>query len=177
VLFYNLKGKSFSNTFQSEFSWEVRKRLDVRVAYRYIDTRTQYSTDLLPKYLLGKHRAFMNISYLTKSKHWQFDQTTQWNGPKRLPNTASNPVEYQRGTSSPSYFILNGQITYKTGFKHQMDLYLGVENALNMRQTDPIVGNHQPFDKYFDASMIWGPIYGRMLYFGLRYKIRRDEDH
>ncbi len=176
VLFYNLKGKSFSNTVQTEFSWEVRKRLDVRVAYRYIDTRTQYSDAILPKYLLGKHRAFINLSYLTKNKHWQFDHTTQWNGSKRLPNTASNPAAYTRANSSPAYFILNGQITYKTGFKHQFDVYLGVENALNERQPNPIVSADNPFGKYFDASMIWGPIYGRMLYAGIRYKIKRSED-
>jgi outer membrane receptor for ferrienterochelin and colicins len=172
VLFYNLKGKSFSNTLQTEFSWEIRKRLDMRIAYRYIDTRTQYSTDLLPKYLLGKHRAFINLSYETKNQHWQFDFTTQWNGAKRLPNTASNPVGYTRDNYSPSYFILNGQITYKTGIKRKFDVYIGVENALNERQLNPIVSANNPFSQYFDASMIWGPIYGRMLYSGIRYKIK-----
>jgi outer membrane receptor for ferrienterochelin and colicins len=176
VLFYNLKGKSFSNTLQTEFSWEIRKRLDMRVAYRYIDTRTQYSEAVLPKYLLGKHRAFINLSYLTKNKHWQFDHTTQWNGSKRLPSTATNPSDYARANNSPAYFILNGQITYKTGFKYQLDVYLGVENALNERQSNPIVSADNPFGKYFDASMIWGPIYGRMLYAGIRYKIRRVDD-
>lgn len=176
VLFYNLKGRSFSNTVQTEFSWEIRKRLDMRIAYRYIDTRTQYSDALLPKYLLGKHRVFLNLSYLTKNKHWQFDHTTQWNGSKRLPNTSANPTEYTRANSSPAYFILNGQITYKTGYKHQFDIYLGVENALNLRQSNPIVSANNPFGKYFDASMIWGPIYGRMLYAGIRYKIKRTEN-
>ena len=173
VLFYNLKGRSFSNTLQTEFSWEVRKRLDMRIAYRYIDTRTQYSDALLPKYLLGKHRAFINLSYQTKNKHWQFDHTTQWNGSKRLPNTSANPAGYTRANSSPWYFILNGQITYKTGFKKQFDIYLGVENALNQRQLNPIVSADNPFGKYFDASMIWGPIYGRMFYAGIRFKIKR----
>jgi hypothetical protein len=28
------------------------------------------------------------------------------------------------------------------------------------------------YNKYFDASMVWGPIYGRMLYLGLRIKIK-----
>jgi outer membrane receptor for ferrienterochelin and colicins len=175
VLFYNLKGRSFSNTVQTEFSWEIRRRLDMRIAYRYIDTRTQYSTDLLPKYMLGKHWAFINLSYITKNKHWQFDHTTQWNGPKRMPNTASSPSMYQRDNYSPAYFILNGQITYKTGFKYQFDMYVGIENAANVRQLNPIVSADNPFGKYFDASMVWGPIYGRMLYAGLRYKIKRTD--
>lgn len=172
VLLYNLKGRSFSNTLQTEFSWEIRKRLDVRIAYRYIDTRTQYATDLLPKYLLGKHRAFINLSYETKDQHWQFDLTTQWNGAKRLPNTSSNPVEYQRADYTPDFFILNGQVTYKTGAKYKFEIYLGVENALNVKQPNPIVSADNPFGKYFDASMVWGPIYGRMIYGGVRYKIK-----
>ncbi len=172
VFFYNLKGKSFSNTLQAEFNCEVRKRLDVRVAYRYIDTRTQYSTELLPKYLLGKHRAFINVAYETKNQHWQFDFTTQWNGAKRLPKTSSNPTEYTRSNYSPAYFILNGQITYKIGVKQKLDIYLGMENMLNERQLNPIVSANNPYGQYFDASMVWGPIYGRMLYGGLRYRIK-----
>lgn len=176
VLFYNLKGRSFSNTLQTEFSWEMRKRLDVRIAYRYIDTRTQYNSGLLPKYLLGKHRGFVNIAYETKDKHWLFDQTTQLNGPKRLPATGTNPDGFTRANNSPTYVIVNAQITYKTGFKHQFEVYLGVENALNTKQLDPIVSANDPFGRYFDAAMIWGPIYGRMMYFGIRYKIRKSED-
>ncbi|HXB42379.1 MAG TPA: carboxypeptidase-like regulatory domain-containing protein [Bacteroidia bacterium] len=172
VLIYNLKGQSFSNTLQTEFSWEVRKRLNVRLAYRYIDTRTQYTTGLLSKYLVSKNRAFINLSYETKNQHWQFDYTTQWHGAKRLPNTNSNPIEYRRADYSPAYFIMNGQITYKTGILKSFDIYIGVENALNTRQLNPIVSANNPFSSYFDASMVWGPIYGRMLYGGIRFKIK-----
>ncbi len=172
VLIYNLTGKSFSNTLQTEFSWEIHKRLDVRIAYRYVDTRTQYTSGLLQKYLLSRDRAFINLAYETKGGHWQFDFTTQWNGPKRLPNTESNPVTYQRKNYSPAFFNLNAQITWKTGSKKTLDIYLGVENALNFKQTNPIVASDAPFSKYFDASMIWGSIYGRMIYGGLRFKIK-----
>ncbi|HEX7414839.1 MAG TPA: TonB-dependent receptor [Bacteroidia bacterium] len=172
VLIYNLRGQSFSNTLQTEFSWEVRKRFDVRVAYRYIDTRTQYTSGLLPKYLLSKNRAFINLSYETKNDHWHFDFTAQWYSPKRLPNTASNPIEYRRTNYSPDYFLLNGQIAYKTGNKIKIEFYLGVENILNLRQPNPIVSSDTPFGTYFDASMVWGPIYGRMYYGGLRLKIK-----
>jgi outer membrane receptor for ferrienterochelin and colicins len=172
VLFYNLTGRSFSNTAQAEFTWEIRKRLSTRLAYRFIDTKTQYTSELLPKYLLGQHRAFLNLSYETKNQHWQFDQTTQWNGKKRLPLTASNPTEYQRQNYSPDFFILHAQVTYKTGVKRKFDFYLGVENALNTKQQNPIVSSDSPFGKYFDASMIWGPVYGRMIYGGMRFKIK-----
>lgn len=172
VLIYNLNGQSFSNTLQTEFSWEVRKRLDMRIAYRYVDTRVQYQTGLLQKYMLSRDRAFINLAYETKKGHWQFDFTTQWNGPKRMPDTQINPVEYRRENYSPAFFNLNGQITWKTGSAKSFDIYLGVENALDVKQPNPIVSADNPFGKYFDAGMVWGPIYGRMIYGGLRFKIK-----
>ncbi len=172
VLIYNLFGASFSNTLQTEFSWEVRKRLDVRIAYRYVDTKTQFMNGLLQKSLVSKDRAFINLAYETKNGHWQFDLTTSWNGPKRLPGTKSNPVEHQRDDYSPAYYNLNAQITWKTGVKKSFDIYIGGENLLHVRQGNPIVAANDPFGKYFDASMVWGPIYGRMLYGGIRFKIK-----
>ena len=172
VLFYNLEGKSFSNTLQAEFTWEVRKRLDMRTAYRFIDNQSQFKTDLLPKYLLGRHRAFISFSYETKNQHWQYDVTAQWNGKKRLPNTSSSPAEYRRAEYSPDFFNLLGQISYKTGEKKKWEFYIGVENALNVKQNNPIVSAENPFGEHFDASMVWGPIYGRMLYGGLRFKLK-----
>ena len=172
VLIYNLKGRSYSQTAQFEFRWEVRKRLDMTLAYRHIDTRTQYSTDFLPKYMLGKHRAFVNLSYETKNEHWQVDFTTAWNGRKRMPITLLNPAEFRINEYSPDFFNLHAQLTYKTGYQKKLEIYLGVENLLNVQQRDAIVGKDNPFGKYFDASMVWGPIYGRMWYGGLRFKIK-----
>ena len=47
-----------------------------------------------------------------------------------------------------------------------------VENLGNFMQANPIVAASQPFSNYFDASMVWGPITGRMVYVGWRYKIK-----
>lgn len=170
---YNLNGQSFSNTAQAEFGWEIRKRLNIKTAYRYVDTRVTYKTGLMEKALISKHRAFINVSYETKNKHWQFDATLQYNGKKRLPKTDSNPTEYQRAAYSPSFYNVLGQITYLTKIKKaDFNVYLGVENALDYKQANPIVASDAPFSKYFDASMVWGPIYGRMMYLGLRYKLK-----
>lgn len=173
VLIYNLKGPSYSNTMQFEFNMEPKKRFFVKTAYRYVDTKMEFKQGLLQKAMVSKHRAFINLSYETKNSHWQFDFTTQYNGTKRLPTTVSNPVEYQRPVYSPEYFNLLGQITYLTKInRSDFNIYLGVENLLNYKQTNPIVSSDMPFNKYFDASMVWGPIYGRMLYMGLRFKIK-----
>jgi outer membrane receptor for ferrienterochelin and colicin len=173
VLVYNLKGPSYSNTAQFEFNMEPRKRFFVKTAYRYVDTKVNYKQGLLQKAMVSKHRAFVNVSYETKDNHWQFDFTTQYNGSKRLPMTGSNPTEYQRATTSPEYFNLLGQITYLTKInKADFNVYLGVENLLNYKQASPILAGDMPYSKYFDASMVWGPVYGRMLYAGLRLKFK-----
>lgn len=173
VLVYNLNGPSYSNTMQFEINMEPRKRFFLKTAYRFVDTKIKYQESLLQKPMVSKHRAFINFSYETKNSHWQFDFTTQYNGAKRLPNTNSNPQDYRRNNFSPDYFNLLGQITYLTKInKADFNVYLGVENLLNYKQTNPIVSSDLPYNKYFDASMVWGPVYGRMLYAGLRLKIK-----
>ena len=84
---YNLNGSSFSNTAQIEFGWEIRKRLNIKTAYRYVDTKVSYKTGILQKSLVSMHRAFVNISYETKRKLWLFDATLQF---KRKKTFASN---------------------------------------------------------------------------------------
>ena len=37
---------------------------------------------------------------------------------------------------------------------------------------DGIISNSDPFSQYFDATMIYGPVMGRMSYLGLRYTIK-----
>lgn len=173
VWLYNLEGVSYSNTAQAEFGWEVRKRLNVKTAYRYVDTKVTYKTGLLQKALVSAHRGFVNVSYETKNKHWLFDATLQYNGKKRLPGTQLNPTEYQRASYSPDFYNVLGQVTYLTKVKKiDFHIYVGVENALDYKQPNPIVASDAPFNKYFDASMVWGPIYGRMMYAGLRFKIK-----
>jgi hypothetical protein len=173
VLIYNLDGPSYSNTMQFEFNMEPKKRFFIKTAYRYVDTKMEFKQGLLQKAMVSKHRAFINFSYETKNSHWQFDATGQYNGAKRLPSTTTNPSDLQRGEYSPEFYNVLGQITYLTKIsKADFNIYLGVENALNYKQTNPIVSSDLPFNKYFDASMVWGPIYGRMLYLGLRLKIK-----
>lgn len=173
VLIYNLDGPSYSNTMQFEFNMEPKKRFFIKTAYRYVDTKMEFKQGLMQKAMVSKHRAFINVSYETKNSHWQFDATAQYNGAKRLPSTITNPTDLQRAEYSPEFYNVLGQITYLTKIsKADFNIYLGVENALNYKQTNPIVSSDLPYNKYFDASMVWGPIYGRMLYLGLRLKIK-----
>ncbi len=89
---------------------EPRKRFFMKTAYRFVDTKVNYKQGLLQKAMVSKHRAFINFSYETKSSHWLFDFTTQYNGAKRLPSTQTNPDEYRRAKFSPEFFNLLGQV-------------------------------------------------------------------
>jgi outer membrane receptor protein involved in Fe transport len=171
VDFYNLAGKSYSNSFQVELNHEILNKLDLRLAYRLFDVKTTYHDDLLERPLVAKHRAFANVAY--QFKGWKFDYTITYNGTKRIPYTGDNPVEYQLAEKSPAYVLMNVQVTKTVGKKHPLDLYIGSENLTNYYQKNAILASDQPFGAYFDASMVWGPLSGRMFYAGIRYKIRR----
>jgi hypothetical protein len=170
VKFYNLQGKSFSNSFQAELTLEPVKKLDVRLAYRYFDVKTTYSGQLLERPLIANNRAFANLAY--SLNNWKFDYTITYNGKKRIPNTLENPAPYQREQYSPDFILMNAQVSKTIGKKHPMDFYLGAENLTNYFQKDVIVAANQPFGQYFDAALVWGPVTGSMFYLGWRYKIK-----
>jgi copper chaperone CopZ len=171
VKFYNLLGKSYSNSFQVELTSQLVSKIDVRLAYRYFDVKQTYSGQLLDKPFVAKNRAFLSLDYAT-TNGWKINYTITYNGKKRLPNTNANPAAFQLPTYSPDYFLMNMQVTKKFNKKMPMEGYIGIENASNYFQQSAIISAAQPFSQYFDASMIWGPISGRMLYFGWRLKIK-----
>ena len=90
-------------------------------------------------------------------------------GQQRLPSTQNNPSEYRLSGTSERLNLINTQITRV--FSDSFQLYLGVENLTNYRQKNTILGSDDPFGDYFDATYIYGPIFGRMSYVGLRYYI------
>ena len=170
VNFYNLKGKSYSNSFQAELSAVPIKKLDVRIAYRYFDVKATFGNQLLQRPFIAASRAFANLAYTVEG--WKFDYTISYNGKKRIPGTAENPVQYQRPPYSPGYVLMGTQVTKSIGKTNPLDFYIGVENIGNYFQKDVIVAADQPFSPYFDASLVWGPVSGRMFYAGLRFKIK-----
>ncbi|MFC2104981.1 TonB-dependent receptor domain-containing protein, partial [Bacteroidota bacterium] len=153
AIFYNLDGRSYSNSFQAQLDYELIKRLDFRVAYRWYDVKTTFNGDLLEKPLISNQRAFINLAYESK-KRWTFDYTINWQGEKRIPDLSSNPTQYQLNKNSPNFFMMNGQIS--KSWQQKFDIYVGVENLLGYKQENPIIASEQPFSQYFDSSLIWG---------------------
>lgn len=168
--FYNLLGKSYSNSLQAEVEFTPATKFDIRLAYRYFDVKTTYGNQLLQKPLNSANRAFANIAYDLKG--WKFDYTFNYNGRKRIPSTEMNPDSYRLSVYSPSYVLMNAQISKSFGKKKLFDAYVGGENLTNYFQKNAILSAEQPFSPYFDASLVWGPITGRNFYAGLRYTIK-----
>jgi outer membrane receptor for ferrienterochelin and colicins len=173
VSFYNLRGSSFANSFQFEFNYELIHNLNLRTAYKYYDIQTAYLTGTFQRPLQAKHRFLGNLEYethLKDGKQWKFDYTFNWSGKQQLPYTASNPVEDQFPNFSPSYAVMNVQVTRV--ISPVLEVYAGGENIGNYKQKKAILGAGDPFGPNFDASIAYAPIFGQMYYAGLRFKIK-----
>ena len=174
VLFYNLKGNSFANSFQLDFNYEIIKHFNLRTAYKYYDISTDYLSGSFQRPLQAKHRFFGNLEYAThikeKGEQWKFDYTLNWLGKQQLPNTASNPSIDILPEFSPSFAVMNTQITRT--FSSTFEVYVGGENIGNYRQEKAILGANNPFGATFDTSIFYAPVFGQMYYAGLRFKIK-----
>ncbi len=169
--FYNLEGKSFSNSFQAEVSATPLEKFDVRLAYRWFDVNSTFSGQLKQKPLTAQHRAFANLAY--ELKNWKFDYTFNFTGNKRIPSTAGHhDPAHQLPLTSPSFVTMNAQVSKSFGKSKAFELYLGGENLTNFMQDMAILSANQPFSNQFDASLIWGPMGGRLIYTGFRYRIK-----
>ena len=174
VLFYNLKGKSVANSLQIEFNYELLKNLNLRSAYKFYDVNTDYISGNYQKPLQAKNRFFGNLEYEIpkgeNNQQWKFDFTYNWIGQQQLPNTASNPIKDRLGDFSPSYSLMNVQISKL--FSPSFEVYVGGENIGNYTQKKAIIGSDNPFGTTFDASIVYAPIFGQMYYAGLRFRIK-----
>ncbi|WP_395054479.1 TonB-dependent receptor plug domain-containing protein [Flavobacterium sp.] len=174
VLFYDLKGKSFANSLQLDFNIELIKHFNLRTAYKYYDIETDYLSGNFQRPLQAKHRLFANLEFEThiieKGKQWKFDYTINWLGKQQLPITSSNPEIDRLPTFSPSFAVMNAQITRT--FSSTFEMYVGGENIGNYRQKKAVLGSNNPFGSTFDTSIVFAPVFGQMYYAGLRFKIK-----
>ena len=173
VLFYNLDGNSHANNLQVQLNYELANRLELRLAYKNYDVKTDYLKGNLANPLQSEHIFFANLGYETqpnaKGGLWRFDYTYNWLGKQRLPFTASNPTQYQLAEYSPSYSLMNAQIAKV--FSKTFEVYIGGENLSNYKQENPILASDNPFGANFDSSIVYAPTLGSMYYVGLRYTL------
>ena len=186
LYFYNLseagrQGRSYANSFQAELNVQPAKRVEIKAAYRLFDVKQTMGGPfgeerLLPKMMISRDRVLLNAAYALPYDKWKFDATLQWNGPRRIPYLREGYVHtsYQNMPvdMSPGFYNLNAQLS--RAFRSGWEVYLGGENLTGFRQSNPIVAANDPFGARFDAgSQVWGPITGRMVYMGFRFKPQR----
>jgi outer membrane receptor protein involved in Fe transport len=172
IRMYTSPGVSYAKSAQIEFNYSPIPRLEWKTAYRYQDVAADYLTELgtlrrLSKPFLNRDRVLVNLGYATRYDIWKFDLTWQWSGSRRIPNAYVHSVDSPE-VNAPAFSMVYGQVTRQ--FKH-WEMYVGVENLFNFTQPNPIMGAADPFVRGFDATMVWGPVAGRMVYTGIRYKI------
>ena len=169
---YTTQGQSYSHALLVEATYKPFSEMDVTLAWRYTDVKADY-TGLGPvqKPLMSRHKALVTLGWSPAMGLWQIDVTCAVNGGGRMPT----PYQLADGRLSwPERFKpfaqLNTQIT--RNFRHWA-IYLGGENLTNFRQPNPIVGASNPWGPDFDATMIYGPLQGAMVYIGFRYNFTK----
>ena len=168
IAIYNLRGKSYSHTFQIDASYPLLRGLEITAAYRLNDVKCtyDYGKSLMEKPLTSKYKALFTASYKTPLGLWQFDATVQLNGGGR------NPEPYQLADGSQSWSPrfhsfeqVSAQVT--RWFRH-WSIYVGGENLTGFKQKTPIYGASNPWGRDFEPTLVWGPVEGRMFYAGVR---------
>ena len=174
IVFSNLKNSSFSNSFQTEFSFSPIKNLDIRLAYKFLDVEAKYGNEMRQQVMIPRQRGFVNIAYITRNKRWEYDFTCSVFSPSRLPiqRDLTNDTLLISDMKSPIYAMINAQITH---IYKKFDFYLGGENLTNSTQKNPIIDAANPFGSKFDATNIYMPITGINIYVGIRYAIAKNK--
>ncbi|SOE23768.1 Outer membrane cobalamin receptor protein [Spirosomataceae bacterium TFI 002] len=172
LLIYNSSDRSYATSLQAEIKLAPSEQWDINLAYRYLDNKVTFQTlegqnALIQKPFTSKNRWHFNTGYALPYDKWKFDLTVQYNGPQSVPVTSQMGSENLNTVKG--FFNVNTQINRNFRL---WSYYVGAENLLNFKQENPILGANDPFGSTFDAGMNWGPIVGRIIYFGTRFKIQ-----
>ena len=170
VIFENLHGSASSDIFQVETNVKLFNSLEIKNSYKYnIVKHTQNGIEEDAPFI-PKHKILSNISYAFDENKWSANVSMNWFGSQTLPDTKNNPVEYRRPAESDPFAVFNAQINKNW---ESFEFYAGVENVFDYKQSNPIVSAENPFGQYFDTSFIWGPVKGREIYAGFRFRLIR----
>ncbi len=172
VYFYDLNGRSYSHTLQIETTFYPIADLSVNIAYRLTDVRSDMGDGVMTrKALTPRNKGLLSISYAPMMGLWQFDATLSITGGGRMPQpyiTADGSKSWE--SSYNAFCGLNAQIT--RNFRHWA-VYIGGENLTGYTQPHPIIDASNPWGANFDATMIYAPLHGAVVYAGFRYNITK----
>ena len=172
VYIYSSQGRSYSHSLQLELSVDLLAELNLTAAWRLTDVKAAYYGEgLQQKPLTPRNKGLLTLGLSPNMGLWQFDISCAINGSGRMPQpytladgSLSWPERYN------TFAQLNAQIT--RNFRHWA-IYLGGENLTAYRQKNPVIGASDPWGPDFDATMVYGPLQGAMIYVGFRYNITK----
>lgn len=161
VSFENLRGRSYSHTFQIDATYPFFEGFSATAAFRFNDVRSTYDGKRRRRPLTSRYKGLLTLSYKTPTELWQFDLTGHLNG---------GGVLYDF-TPYNAFGQLQAQITRE--FRH-FSIYLGGENLTNYKVENQIIEASNPWSSAFDATQVWGPLDGAMAYIGIRFKLEKQ---
>lgn len=170
---YSTSGRSYTNSYQVDLTWNPVERLDIFATFRWTDSKYTVNRPdgeevkhvLVERPLVGQFKTLLNIQYATNMRKWVFDVTAQLNGRSRIPTQTGVLSEAKYGKMYPMFYA---QISRR--IKH-WDIYLGCENIGNYVQKNPILAAQTPYSPKFNSACVWGPLMGRKFYIGVRFNL------
>lgn len=166
VVVFSGEKDALYQTLYGELQYEVPDFLRLTLGYKLQEVWWPLSTQEVFRPLLPRQRGVIWLTWLTLSRRWQADAIISVYGRQRLPSTAEKSEPYRLPGYSPSYGTLTLQITHRID---QWEIQLAGENLNGFRQAQPVLAADRPFSPEFDASLVWGPIMGRMASLTVRY--------
>lgn len=168
---YQLDGPSRANGVMASLNYEVLPLIDVKLAYKYNDVQQTYATNGLREVpLTPRHRALATIGY--DGPRVKAHVNYHWMGEQRLIDFDDIPesVFLAHPQRAPAFGLMSTQLTYI--MNSHTEIYGGVENLTDRKQSNAIIGAQDPFDgPYFDASQVYQPLFGRLFFVGFRHTL------
>lgn len=171
VIIFSSSRHSYSHSLQFEIMCELFDDFNLTAAWRLNDVKVDYGRGLQQKPLISRQKGLITLGYAPNMGIWHFDVTCAINGSGVMPSPYTLPDGKESWSRKFNpYPTINAQIT--RNFRH-WSVYVGGENLTGYRQKNPIVGASDPWGNNFDATMIYGPLHGSMIYAGIRYNITK----
>ncbi len=104
------------------------------------------------------------LTYRFLDESLVMDYTGRLVGTMRLPDYPGRPDE------SRMFSEHNLKLSYK--INPDLEIYLSGKNLFNYVQEDPIIAPDRPFSEEFATDYVFGPLQGRRIMSGVRYRLR-----
>ncbi|MBC6993724.1 TonB-dependent receptor [Neolewinella lacunae] len=168
---YQLEGPSRANSLMLSTTYEILPLIDVKLAYKYTDVQQTYALQGLRELpLTARQRVLATVGY--DGPRFKAHLNYQLVGEQRLIDFDGLPssVFLDHPQRAPAFGLLAAQLTYVANAK--TEFYVGGENLTNRQQRNAIIGAYEPFDgEYFDATQVYQPLFGTMLFAGVRWTL------